>query len=566
MIFDQYDFDPYEVSDLPRRWRKGINEPLLLLGTRRFRTQRLIVALFWGVVLLFGGSLLAGPTLIRLFSPGQVLLEVNGEPLTLGWERAGTSAFVLGFLLLFPSLGLFALWYAARILRTPAILLWLTEEGIQVRRQKETHLFPWHDFKPAAMTFRLDGTAILPRKGDRPPLQISRVALTDEFFQLSEQHISGNTDLVRYHQYKEQRHTTNTRSHRRRRRQSSMLYVLKPLTIALGLLLFGAIPFLFIVIVHLRDDGTLLFRFFEYGAVAMVSVFTLAALWQIGQMASVEYSGSRPARLWQVLGFRQNVVLLGYGVLFFWVYRYLPGWSVPADAFFGKLYFFFALIPLFFVCLGLINVLVENIRPYLYPVLALREFGPQGIAGQWAQTLSPQEYLLEGEPDVFLHQVGGLFRIKPVFAYYDRRLNPDGLQDEAAEYFLQSEEWLAYVTACAKIAQAVIIVPATSESLLMEMTMLREQELLAKTFVLMPPEKRGSTHIQQQWEAIRISLTAKGFHLPAYEQGGLVYLPHADYSERKGWRLHRSMQNLFFIPRLRRWQLSQQSIYDQLRL
>jgi len=525
--------------------------------------QRNLV-LFWGLLLLLFSALVGGASFWAYWQEGSVQVEVNGELLTLGWQHARSTALVVGFFLLFPIAGVLLLWHAVRLHFTPRIMIWLTTEGLNIYQKKQQQFFPWESFSPHTFEFQSGGTARLPLQKKGKKITIGRVKPEVDFFQLLDIHISGNKDLVQYHAYKEQLNASKLRTHYFRQLLSGLLYLLKPLTIGLGVLLFAGIPFVFTAVVHLKDDGDLIFRFAEYGAVALVAVFMLAALGSVVQSVYLEFKSKGNSRLWQVLTFLLNIGLLLYGLLFFAFYRWLPSQSFNETVFFERLFYFFYGIGAFFFCFLLFRLIVVQLRPYLLPVLALREFGSSGIAGQWSQALSPGEYQLKTNADVFLHQIGGLFSIKPVYAYYDHRLGPGGLQDEAAEYFLQSEQWLDYVTACAKIAQAIIIVPATSESLLMEMNMLCEEGLLDKVFVLMPPEKGDSQIIEEQWESIRAGIVERGYQLPPYTKGGMVYQPKKDYSVRQGWKLHHSMRNLFFIPRLRRWRLSRYSVYDRL--
>jgi hypothetical protein len=565
LTLNQHKLAPYDYAQLPKRWRKYLKQPPLhLVGSNSLSMGHRNVLLFWGMLLLLFSLLVGGPTLYTYWKQGSVQVVVNEELITLGWEQAKLTAAVVGIFLLFPVGGLLLLWQAARVHFTPGIMVWLTKEGLHVYRDKQEHFFPWESFAPEAFEFELGGTARLPLQEEGASVTISRVKSPTDFFQLIDQRISGNKDLVRYHAYKEQLNASNLGMHYFRRLLSGLLYVLKPLTIGLGVLLFAAIPFVFVTVVHLKDDGDMIFRFAEYGAVLVVSVFTLAALISTLKSIYLEYKSRNKGRLWQVLTFLLNVGLLTYGLLFFVFYRWLPSQAFGEAAFFERLFYFFYGIAAFFACFLLFMLIARQLRPYLLPVLALREFGSKGIAGQWSEALSPGDYELKANADVFLHQIGGLFSVKPVYAYYDHRLEPEGLQDGAVEYFLQSEQWLDYVTACAKIAQAIVIVPATSKSLLMEMNMLCEEDLLSKTYVLMPPEKRGSQSIEEQWESIRSTIDKSGYHLPAYAEGGMVYQPNDDFSVRRSWKLHHSMRNLFFIPRLRRWRLSRYSVYDRI--
>ena len=94
--------------------------------------------------------------------------------------------------------------------------------------------------------------------------------------------------------------------------------------------------------------------------------------------------------------------------------------------------------------------------------------------------------------------------------------------------------------------------------------LLREKRLLNKTFVLMPHENKNNQEVRKQWDIIQSAIQEKGYNLPDYEAGGMVYLPKEDYSIKKSYKLHHNMRNVFFIPQLRRWQLSRQSVHDQI--
>lgn len=553
----------YELKELPKKWRPTEEEPTLLLGNARFQSSKKTVFLIWGIILLTLGSLIAGPTLLRFFQEGPVQINVNGELSTLGWHNLKLTIIVLGFLLLFPMLGILGLWLAARIQSTTPILVWLAEKGLFIKENEEDHCFPWDTFQKDNIEFNTDGSVILPLKNGGE-VEVGRLSSPSIFFQLLDRNISGNTDLVQFHRYEEKLKVTHNEGHFIRVIISQLLRFLKFSSIALGLMLFGSIPLIFVTVVHFKDDGSTFFKFFEYGPILILAGFIFAALKEIFKSISIEYKSDRPGKLWQVLSFRQNVAVVIYTIVFFIYYLWLPQQTFGEDFFFDRLIYFFFGIILFFISFLLMMYLSTRVQKYLHPVLALREFGTKGISGQWSQVFSPREQGPLEHDDLFLHQIGSLFSIKPVYAYYDRRLDPDGFQDSNAQFFLQSKKWLDYVTSCAKIAQAVIIVPATSESLLMEMNMLRDEGLLHKTFVLMPPENKNSQTIQTQWEEIRNTLFKKNYALPAYEAGGMVYLPNSDYSIHKNWKLHFSIRNLFFIPVFRRWKLSKKSIHDQI--
>ncbi len=554
----------YELKELPKRWRPTEEQPTFILGNARFQWGPKVVSLVWGIIFLTLGSFIAGPTIWKLLTGEIVQIGVNGEPVTLGWQNLQFTLITLSFLLFFPLLGILGIRYGIRLQSTSPLVIWLNDNGLSIKERKETQFYPWHNFQKDAIDFNLDGSVVLPLKNGKGEVQIGRLSSPSIFFQLLDRNISGNTDLVQFHRYEEKLKTTYDDGHFLRVVFSLLAHLLKFSTIALGGLIFGSIPLIFVTIVHLKDDGSIFFKFFEYGPILIIVGFLFSALKEIYKSISIEYKSDRPGKLWQVLSFRQNVAVVLFSIIFFIYYRWLPNQTFNEELFFQRLMYFFLAILLFTASFLLLFYLSTRIKKYLHPILALREFGPKGISGQWSQVFNPNEETPKEHNDLFLHQIGGLFSIKPVYAYYDRRLDPDGFQDSNAQFFLQSKKWLDYVTSCAKIAQAIIIVPATSESLLMEMNMLRDEGLLYKTFVLMPPENKNSQSIKSQWEEIRSTLIKKNYALPAYESGGMVYLPNADYSIYQNWKLHFSMRNLFFIPVFRRWKLSKKSIHDQI--
>jgi len=564
LIINQQKLISLGYEQVSKRWRNYLKQPpLYLIGSKNIRSRETYLIITGISILLIFSSLLGSVALFQYWQQSSVQIEINGEQITLGWHRAKITVFTIGLFSLFPLGAILLARNEIRLHRTPPILVWITKEGLNIYKNHQNYFFPWKSFSPEVFEFGPGGTARLPLRKEGESVIIKRLKDPADFFQLLDQYISGNNDLEHYHAYKEQLNATNLRLHFFRKLVNGILYLLKPLTIALIGLPFASIPFIFIVVVHLKDNGELIFRIMDYGMVLLVSIFTLGSLVSVLKSFYLEYKSKYKGQLWQVLTFLLNLGLLIYGLLFFIFYNWIPSQNFEDTSFFERLFYFFYCIIAFFFCLLLSKIIVTQLRPYLSPVLVLREFGSESLAGNWSLPLSLEEYDSKKNSDVFLHEIGGLFNIKKIYAYYDYRLKQDGMQDGIAEFFLQSEEWLNYIIACAKIAQAVIIVPATSKSLLLEMDMLCKEDLLSKTFVLMPPGKEGH-QVLQQWERIRGQLTDRGFHLPPYEEGGMVYKPNKNYSIGRSWKLHHSMHNLFFIPRLRKWQLRRYSVYDQI--
>lgn len=86
---------------------------------------------------------------------------------------------------------------------------------------------------------------------------------------------------------------------------------------------------------------------------------------------------------------------------------------------------------------------------------------------------------------------------------------------------------------------------APEPEILREMRLLREQRVLSRVVVYMPPRSRGvkkpANDIALQWQRLRKGLAyAYGYALPPYKAAGCVYTPNEDYSIRKSVVLGRS--------------------------
>lgn len=563
MILDQQKLISLDYLQVSETWQKYLKHPPLhLIGSINVRKKEIFIPIIWILILLLA-SILFGFTFFQHWQQEKAQVELNGELIDLGWQQSKVTILVIGFYLLLPLSAILLIWNLLRLHITPRILIWLTKEGLNIYQNNDNHFFPWKSFSSKEYKFRPSGTAYLPLRTGKEFVMIKNIKDPADFFQLLDMHISGNSNLVQYHAFKEEINTTKSRKYFFRQFLSGLLYLIKPLTIIFIGLPLAAIPFIFIAVVHLKDDGNLIFRLFEYMAVLIVSIFTLAAFNNILKSIYLEYRSKLKSQLWKISSFLHSAGIFIYGLSFFIFYNCIDSLTFKEKEFFERLYYLFYSIIAFFCCLLLLIFIIKQIKPYLKPVLVLRQFGVDGLTGSWSLSLSPNEYDMKKNSDVFLHQTSRMFKIKKIYAYYDHRLEKGGLQDNAAEYFLQSKEWLIYVEACAKIAQAVIIVPGTTESLIMEMKMLRDQELLDKTFVLMPPEKEGDA-TEKQWENIREQLTDWGFHLPFYEEGGMIYQPNYNYSNHFSWKLHNDINNIFFVNKLKGWQVCRYSVYDQI--
>ena len=538
-----------------------------ILGSGRFKRGARNIALFWSTLLLAFSGLIIYGLLSNLLSDGAIQIEINENLVTLSRDTFWKHFWAIAFLSFFPLLGIALLIFALKIRFTPKRQIFLTNLHFIILEKGRSRKYAWSDFEPETVTFtsfgKNGGTAILPLKKESAILILEKVRLPNMVFQYLDRKIRGSTDLKIYHAYQKKLKASSS-GHWKRKFLEGMMRLLVPVAVFTGILLFALIPFLFVTIFHLKDDGNILFRVMEIGAILVVAGFGIAALWDLLKIIRTEKRGSIRSHLFQVLSFRIDLLLICFALIFALFYTWLIAYQPSLEGFFDYVFIYFLTIPFFFGSLFLLALLLSFLHKYIRPLLVLREFGDKGIAGNWSNALSPSEHELRSRKDVYLHQVNNIFSIKPIYAYFDQRLDQEGFLDEDIQYFEQSERWLNYVQRCAELAEVILIVPGASESLLMEMRMLCDEGLLDKTFVLMPPERKGKDMLQKKWQSIREDLAEIGFFLPDYQAGGMIYKPTADYSIAKGWKLHYSLTNIFFIPQMRKWNLSRQSIYDQL--
>ncbi|HEV7610003.1 MAG TPA: hypothetical protein VGO61_21900 [Steroidobacteraceae bacterium] len=95
------------------------------------------------------------------------------------------------------------------------------------------------------------------------------------------------------------------------------------------------------------------------------------------------------------------------------------------------------------------------------------------------------------------------------------------------------EVWFEAMKRAAEIARLIVFIPERSESLLQELTELRDSGWYAKTIVVMQPEREfgdEGTKRADAWKSYREQLSQQGFDLPEYDPAGLFYLPSRDFS------------------------------------
>jgi hypothetical protein len=113
--------------------------------------------------------------------------------------------------------------------------------------------------------------------------------------------------------------------------------------------------------------------------------------------------------------------------------------------------------------------------------------------------------------------------------------------DEGMQDFITlddySDSWFNAFFYIAIHSRAIFVFPATTEGALREMIEITNSDLLDRTLVVMPPTLEMSTdesRFKSGWQDIQNKLRkTKGFRLPTYLEGGMIYVPARDFSVKK---------------------------------
>jgi hypothetical protein len=144
-----------------------------------------------------------------------------------------------------------------------------------------------------------------------------------------------------------------------------------------------------------------------------------------------------------------------------------------------------------------------------------------------------------------------LERIALVLALGDNH----GTADDSADWpllFLQLEDeaWWRGLRAAAMAARGIVLIPSGTPGVIDELRFLRDESLLTKTIIFMPPTLVGSAilgphyyanGVGLMWRQVAEQLQAEGFALPAHDSRGLLYIPKPDLSIARSVALDRDI-------------------------
>ncbi|MCA8975263.1 MAG: hypothetical protein KDC98_11105 [Planctomycetes bacterium] len=105
---------------------------------------------------------------------------------------------------------------------------------------------------------------------------------------------------------------------------------------------------------------------------------------------------------------------------------------------------------------------------------------------------------------------------------------------QIVELSFPADGWLDPTRRLAHASRCVLLFPGTSRGLRTEVDMLRRENLLRKTVVVMPPSHLApslASDLEGGWENVRAVLAKEaGLHLPPYSAAGCFYIPEEDLS------------------------------------
>lgn len=191
-------------------------------------------------------------------------------------------------------------------------------------------------------------------------------------------------------------------------------------------------------------------------------------------------------------------------------------------------------------------------------ILISRSFDPAGLAFHPAVWVRNAEYgRHRRDKHSYLNELADSWKAGHLVAIGAPNTRVD-LYDEVHELYFQTREtdWQSTFLLVARSARFIWMIPATSQSVMAEMRMLREHTFTAKTIIFMPPQpyQRGlelwaqpycdPEQCPQQWKETAQHWRIEGCNLPDYDRRGAIFSCNNDFSPRDFLPLDGSMARL----------------------
>lgn len=486
--------------------------------------------------------------------------------------------FIAILLLLLPSFVFFYKW--SKSFSAPTEVYLISQNGISVISKKSLTSFSWSEINLNKVNFYWSGknykSANVIFHIDELTMKMENIDSYSEIFQFIDRQVSKNVnlslfnDFIKKNRRQEDKNLINHKNHGKRSfsllnaiNNKFYFFLIKAREFLLFLVFSSIIIMLSSAIstIEIQDDEW--FFIFGDGMINLISiVFIYALIKHSMDILNKKSKDDSVKDLLSLPSFRTNLYMLSaviIGYSYYFLVRVL-GFDLLISEIVYKI--ILGMIPIGFIIHAILVFSMKKTKDRIKPILFLREFGVNSLAMKFSNSLS-KEITTEDSiiSDPMLYFLRKSSYKKPIFAYFDRKLDPNGFKENVFNYLEESEDWLNNVEKCALLSSNILVLPSASKSLIEEMQMIRKNDFSNRTFIIMPYEAIGETSIKKDWNKIRKKLKKYDFQLPKYNRKGMIYQPGNKFEIKKKWNFYNGFADIKNIPKFYRLSFENKSIY-----